>query len=66
MAADARPLPKVHVGMHQGRPTLFWDGEPYFYTAYWPRHVPRTGAQDGSQTAADREDYIRRAAEIYH
>ena len=64
MAAGNGHLPRVHVGTHQGRPTLFWDGEPYFYTAYWPRHTPRTGAQDGSQTAADRADYIRRAAEI--
>ena len=60
---DDTQLPRVHVGPHQGRPTLFWDGEPYFYTAYWLRHVPRRGAPE-AQSAADREDYIRRAAEV--
>ncbi|MHB9131641.1 MAG: hypothetical protein ACYDBB_11205 [Armatimonadota bacterium] len=64
MADNTHCLPKVHVGMHQGRPTLFWDGEPYFYTAYWIRHVVDKDERGGNKIVVDREDYVRRLTDL--
>ena len=33
MAHGKGPLPRVEIGIHQGRRVLMWRGEPYFYTA---------------------------------
>ena len=58
------PLPHVTIGTRQGRPVLLWDGEPYFYTSYFIRHVTNRVEGQGPQVVEDREDYVRRLAEL--
>ncbi|HEY3415910.1 MAG TPA: hypothetical protein VGM23_03405, partial [Armatimonadota bacterium] len=57
-------LPKIEVGTHNGRPTLLWDGKPYLYTSYFIRHVVDKDEQGRNKLVADREDYVRRLADL--
>ncbi|MHB9024160.1 MAG: hypothetical protein ACYC7E_08285 [Armatimonadota bacterium] len=61
---QTRQLPRVHVGLHNGRPMLFWNGEPFFYTAYWIRHVVDKSPEGGNLILTDREEYVRRLADL--
>lgn len=52
-------LPVVRVGMRNGRALLFWDGQPYFYTAYFLRHVTDRSPDGKPIPMQDRNRYVR-------
>ncbi|MHB9132283.1 MAG: hypothetical protein ACYDBB_14510 [Armatimonadota bacterium] len=57
-------LPRVTVEMYNGRPTLKWDGEPYFYTSYFIRHVVDRDENNSLIPMVDRERYVHELADL--
>ena len=62
MAGHDGCLPRVEVGVRQGRPVLLWDGVPYFYAAYFLRHVTERDERGHPALMKDREKYVRALA----
>ncbi|MHB9026912.1 MAG: hypothetical protein ACYC7E_22485 [Armatimonadota bacterium] len=56
--------PRVTVGMHNGRPVLFWNGEPYAYTAPFTA-IWETDAEGRRRKYADRERFVQAMRDFY-
>ncbi|NCO33854.1 MAG: hypothetical protein GW893_08295 [Armatimonadetes bacterium] len=56
--------PRVTIGDRQGRPVLLVDGDPYFYTAYFLRHVVDRDGEGRLSPMTDRDEYVRQLAHL--